>query len=126
MQDIAKNKLFLIVIAFMAVNVFVFFGGNIIVNRAADKVIEKLQKEYSPSPYGPGVDADKISREDVELPRESPSMGREPIDKPDKAYFSISQSVSDQDVQLAPTLQQMTKGPIVWRDDWEKERGFNN
>ena len=121
MQDIAKNKLFLIVIAFMAVNVFVFFGGNIIVNRAADKVIEKLQKEYSPSPYGPGVDADKISREGVELP----SSGREFVANVDnKSYLEISQSANAENIQLAPTLQQMTEKPMVWRDDWEKDRGF--
>jgi len=30
------------------------------VETVADKVILKLQKEYSPSPYGPGLDPDKI------------------------------------------------------------------
>lgn len=38
----------------------VSFGGNAIVDKVANKVIEKLQKEYSPSPYGPGIDPDKL------------------------------------------------------------------
>ena len=35
-------------------------GGNFFVNKVADRVIQRLQKEYSPSPYGPGLDPDKI------------------------------------------------------------------
>jgi hypothetical protein len=35
------------------------FGG-IIMDRIADKVIERMEKPYSPSPYGPGLDADKL------------------------------------------------------------------
>lgn len=32
-------------------------------NQIADEVVKKLQKEYSPSPYGPGIDPDKIDLE---------------------------------------------------------------
>jgi len=35
-------------------------GGKIFVDKVADVVIEKLKKDYSPSPYGPGIDPDKI------------------------------------------------------------------
>ena len=38
----------------------VVVGGNFFVNKVADRVIQRLQKEYSPSPYGPGLDPDKI------------------------------------------------------------------
>ena len=37
----------------------IIFGG-IIMDRLADKVIERMEKPYSPSPYGPGLDADKL------------------------------------------------------------------
>jgi hypothetical protein len=35
------------------------FGG-IILDRLADKVIERMEKPYSPSPYGPGLDQDRL------------------------------------------------------------------
>jgi hypothetical protein len=42
----------------------VFFGKEVILDKVtdhvADKVVIKLQKSYSPSPYGPGLDPDKI------------------------------------------------------------------
>ena len=34
--------------------------GNVFVDFVADRVIEKLEKDYSPSPYGPGIDPDKV------------------------------------------------------------------
>jgi hypothetical protein len=36
------------------------FGHKIIIDKVADRVIHKLQKEYSPSPFSPGFDPDKI------------------------------------------------------------------
>lgn len=35
------------------------FGGMVL-DRLADKVIERMEKPYSPSPYGPGLDPDKV------------------------------------------------------------------
>jgi hypothetical protein len=35
-------------------------GMKAVVNRAADTVIEKLQREYTPGPYQPGFDPDKV------------------------------------------------------------------
>jgi hypothetical protein len=34
--------------------------GNGFVDFTADRVIDKLEKDYSPSPYGPGIDPDKV------------------------------------------------------------------
>ena len=34
--------------------------NKIIVDKVADRVIQKLQREYSPSPFSPGFDPDKI------------------------------------------------------------------
>tara|TARA_Y100000034_G_scaffold130673_1_gene189683 strand:- start:1386 stop:1709 length:324 start_codon:yes stop_codon:yes gene_type:complete len=39
----------------------VMAGGDFFVDKVADRVIEKLQKPYGPSPYGPGFDPDKIN-----------------------------------------------------------------
>lgn len=55
-----NNKLLLIVLVLTIVMVGVSFGGNFFIDKVADRVIQKLQKEYSPSPYGPGINPDKI------------------------------------------------------------------
>jgi hypothetical protein len=46
----------------------IYFGGNYLVNKVTDRVIQKLQKEYSPSPYGPGLDPDKIDPDALKRP----------------------------------------------------------
>ena len=48
-------------VAVSVLNIGFFFASQLIINRAADKVIERLQKEYCPSPYGPGLDPDKVN-----------------------------------------------------------------
>lgn len=60
MNDSGNNKLFYVVVVLVALLLVVGFGGKFIVDKVADRVIQKLQKEYSPSPYGPGMDPDKI------------------------------------------------------------------
>lgn len=44
---------------------FMLIFKNILVNKVADQVVSKLMKEYSPSPYGPTIDPDKIDYEKV-------------------------------------------------------------
>ena len=36
-----------------------------IVAKVADRVIHKLQRDYSPSPYGPGINPDKIDMDKI-------------------------------------------------------------
>lgn len=56
-----KNKSLLKLIILLAVGmVVVGFGNKILVEKISDRVIQKLQKDYSPSPYGPGIDPDKL------------------------------------------------------------------
>lgn len=60
-MNLLDNKLVWLV-AFMTVfNIGMFLGFKVLVNKTADQVIQKLQKEYSPSPYSPGFDPDKVS-----------------------------------------------------------------
>ena len=62
-DELKKNKVTLIIVAIVCLNVFVLFGGQILIDKIADRVIQKLQKEYSPAkpPYGPGLNPDMIS-----------------------------------------------------------------
>jgi hypothetical protein len=58
-----NSKLLWLAIALSISMVVVGVGGKILVDRIADRVIQKLQKDYSPSPYGPGIDPDKLDME---------------------------------------------------------------
>jgi hypothetical protein len=55
-----NNKFFWVVVALTSFMLVVGVGGKFFVDRVADVVVEKLKKKYSPSPYGPGLDPDKI------------------------------------------------------------------
>lgn len=57
----SENRIILAVVAFT----LLLAGGlgvkYYLVDKVADTVIERLQKPYTPGPYGPGVDPDKIN-----------------------------------------------------------------
>jgi hypothetical protein len=60
MKDITENKLFIPVVIIASFIMILLVGNKIIVDKVADRVIQKLQREYSPSPFSPGFDPDKI------------------------------------------------------------------
>lgn len=60
-----NDKLLWVIIGLTVVILFAGFGGKSFVSKVADQVIEKLQKDYSPSPYGPGIDPDKLDVEKI-------------------------------------------------------------
>lgn len=73
MNDSGNNKLFYVVVALVAILLVVGFGGKFIVDKVADRVIQKLQKEYSPSPYGPGLDPDRVDPEAIKRGPQPPA-----------------------------------------------------
>lgn len=87
-----SNKTGLIVAAVLGA-VIVF--GSVFLDFMTDKVVEKLQKKHCPSPYGPGVDPDKM---DI-------SMFHKP-----KAQLKSP----------PPSVQPIKKA--VWEDQWEEDR----
>jgi hypothetical protein len=56
----SKQQLIIIVAVIMGAAIMGLQGCEMVLNKIADKVIEKLEKEYSPSPYGPGLDPDRV------------------------------------------------------------------
>lgn len=73
MKNILDNKLFWFA-AFLASSILVSMVfskqvANLIVEthyeKIADIVAKKFQKEYSPSPYGPGIDPDKVDLDKI-------------------------------------------------------------
>lgn len=97
MDEFKNNKLFYSIIIFTILNFLFFFASGFIIHKTTDKVIEKLQKEYSPSPYGPGLDPDKVEKDNF---------------KKQKAYLQKEESEKLID-------------NAIWRQEWEKDRGFN-
>ncbi len=67
MDESTKRKLLWGLLILTVFNVVVFAGGRLLINKVADKVIQRLQKDYSPSPYGPGFDPDKIKPEPAQF-----------------------------------------------------------
>lgn len=102
MDDLKNNKMVWVVAIFTVLNLAFFFGSKFIINKTADKVIEKLQKEYSPSPYGPGIDPDKVDPDALRKQR---------------LYFELR--------QRAGTTTSSNSQVVSWRDVWEKDRGFS-
>lgn len=100
-----KNNNILAVVITFAVVLGLAFGGDFVVNKVADRVIEKLQRDYSPGPYHPGFDPDKVS--------------------PD--FFRQQQQVApppQQQQQMAPQMppQYGFGRPEDWNRVWETQR----
>ena len=56
-----NNKLLWFIVILLTVGLISIIGFKLLINKISDHVIQKLQREYSPSPYGPnGIDPDKI------------------------------------------------------------------
>jgi hypothetical protein len=63
-----KNVLLWVVIGFTALNVSAFIFSKFIIHQTTQRVLDKLQKEYSPSPYGPGFDPDRVNIDGLKQP----------------------------------------------------------
>jgi len=62
-----QKKIWIVLLLLILIVVLNLFSNKIInltiqnhYDKIAETVIEKLQKDYCPSPYGPGIDPDKI------------------------------------------------------------------
>jgi hypothetical protein len=114
MQDLKNNKLFWVLVVVTIFNIGAFVLGKVIIDRAADRVIKKLQKEYSPSPYGPGFDPDKVSPDAF---------------KSQKKYFEMRKRIATKSFQgehaflEGNNLENAVESADKWRTEWEKERG---
>lgn len=78
------------VVAFVVIGLLLgsmMFGG-MIMDRLADKVIDRMDKPYSPSPYGPGLDPDRLDGHRTRLIIENDG---EPVKFDEKAWESSRQ-----------------------------------
>lgn len=59
------GKKLTVILVVVSMTIFVLFGAgalliNKVADKAADKVMLRLQRDYTPGPYAPGFDPDKI------------------------------------------------------------------
>lgn len=108
MEDILKKPLFWFVAGFTLFNVGIFVIGKVVIDKSADAVIEKLEKEYSPSPYGPGLDPDLVDVTDV---------------KTERLYMELTRRGEDMFANQ-DLAQQTSLSSNLWLEEWEEDRGF--
>lgn len=114
MNKLLENKLVWVAGLLVFFNVLLFVGSKIIIDKSAEAVIEKLEKEYSPSPYGPGFDPDTITPETIR--RRALLQNYIQSRNGGKALFYEDESETFDEVKIADD----------WRDNWEDERGFSS
>jgi len=56
----SNNIVLFIVIGLGMVLALTLVAGPKLIDKLADRVIEKLQRDYAPGPYNPGFDPDKV------------------------------------------------------------------
>jgi hypothetical protein len=56
-----QKKLLIIIASLSLVLLSVLLGGNLILDKVADRVVQKLKRDYVPGPYDPGFDPDKVN-----------------------------------------------------------------
>jgi hypothetical protein len=111
MEEIIKNKLFWVVAVVFLMNISVFVIGKVVIDKAADKVIERLEKDYSPSPYGPGFDPDRVN-----VLRQLYYELKQERDRGGDLFESEFSS---------PGFKTSVKDADRWRYEWEADRGAN-
>lgn len=99
MEELKQNPLLWVVGILLLVTAVGFFSINVVVDKATDAVIEKLQKDYAPGPYAPGFDPDKVN----------PNFWRnQPPQQPAPGW--------------TPPPQQTSLEDDSWRQEWEEMR----
>jgi predicted lipoprotein len=100
MNNILNNKMVWLVVFLTAFNIGTYLCVGVLVDKTTDNVIKKLENEYSPSPYGPGINPDKVS----------PDVWRKEV------MFKEGQAINIADIENQRT---------AWRTAWERNQGFS-
>ena len=100
MEDLKNNKLLWFIGVMFIINMFGFVGTKVMVEKAAQRAVEMLERDYSPAkpPYGPGLNPDKI-----DLRRQSPDTYDQQWKDSGPSYYR-------------------DPNPASWRYNWENSR----
>ena len=105
MVSLLKQHLAWVLAVFVGLNLGVLLFVQVVVHKAKTEVLEEIQKDYSPSPYGPGINPDRVNLEAIHNQR---------------MYFEVS-SYSD-GLTGETKVQQIAS--TNWTEDWDSQRGF--
>ena len=115
MESIRNNRVFWVLIVVTIFNIGIFLLGKVVVDKAADRVIQKLQQDYSPSPYGPGLDPDKVAPDALKSQKQYLESRKKAASK-----VFVDETLREGDVGRVPVL---AGEADHWRAEWEKSRG---
>lgn len=118
MVNLKNNKFVWIVGTFLLLNLTVLGLSKFIIEKTTQQVIQRLKQEYSPSPYGPSFDPDKVSPDHLRV-NFNPT-NHEKAELNEIAIFDNSNTHGGGGVLYFST--EANK----WREGWEKDRGFSN
>ncbi len=107
------KSLLVVVVVFGAVLGMAVFGGNAVIGKITDRVVEQLKKDYSPGPYSPGFDPDKVSPDFFSM---QPQTHQQQV-QPQYGFGPPSQVVPFIE-QTQPNL----GNPTDWNKQWEQQR----
>lgn len=99
-ENLKKNPLVWFCLAVFAFNASFFMLSTVMVEKATTRVIERLQKEYSPGPngYGPKLDPDKVHPDALKSQRAVMKL-------------DYTEGTENTAVRMVP-----------WQDEWENQR----
>jgi hypothetical protein len=62
-----NNVLFYTFVSLTVLLLVFGLGVTVLVEKVSDRVIQKLKQDYTPSPYGPTIDPDKVDLNKVTI-----------------------------------------------------------
>lgn len=105
-MDVNQNLVWVaVIIAVLMIGSFLL--SEKLTNRVADQVIEKLQKNYTPGPYAPGFDPDKVN----------PNVFRNQPPVTNFALPPTNYPYVQPDIGYVPTPK-----PVPWEQQWDQLR----
>lgn len=116
MEELKNNKMFWVLVVVTVFNVGAFLIGKVVVEKAAERAIQRLQKDYSPSPYGPGMDPDRVNLDAFNGAKQYYVTRR----------VEGSAVFRGEEVRTGDTpATKMAGSADRWRDGWEADRGVS-
>jgi len=122
MVNFKDKKILFFLLFFLIFNFVSFVSVSILIDKTADRVINKLKKDYSPSPYGPGFDPDKISTDGLKTNQ----FYFEQFNFEEKDSFDSKSVLNDELTINVLRSENLNLFSDNWRINWEADRGFNH
>lgn len=134
-NNIQLNSKFLLpIVAFALIFGVCVFGSNVLIKKVSEKVIQQIQRDYTPGPYSPGFDPDKVDprffRNNNQQPLQQSSPPPMQNQNPTNDFPPNSQGVNNfrniddylEDIPMKAPLLETLDSPDRWNQMWENSR----